>query len=111
MREKDGVRWYGRDHNHRENEANCIEEIWGDKGWTQHQCSRRRGHGSDGLYCKQHDPDRIKKKREAENKEYELKQAARMRNENRRKLERDFCKPFTSAELEAGINAREELEA
>jgi hypothetical protein len=30
----------------------CIEEVWS-PGYPQ-QCSRKRGHGPDGLHCKQH---------------------------------------------------------
>jgi len=34
----------------------CIEEVWPSRacGLIPHQCSRKRGHGPDGLYCKQH---------------------------------------------------------
>jgi hypothetical protein len=34
-----------------EDPTRCIEEV---DGWIPHQCSRKRGHGPDGLYCKQH---------------------------------------------------------
>ncbi len=37
-----------------EDPERCIEEIWGHVGWIPHQCSRKRGHGPDGLHCKQH---------------------------------------------------------
>lgn len=39
-----------------ENPIQCIKEVWpsGSYGWVPHQCSRKRGHGPDGLYCKQH---------------------------------------------------------
>jgi hypothetical protein len=32
----------------------CIEEVWPSGGFLPHQCSRKRGHGPDGLYCGQH---------------------------------------------------------
>ena len=35
-----------------EDKTRCIEEVWGK--WLPHQCQRKRGHGLDGLYCKQH---------------------------------------------------------
>ena len=39
--------WYPHPH--------CTEEVWQrENAWYPHQCSRRRGHGPDGLYCKQH---------------------------------------------------------
>jgi hypothetical protein len=37
-----------------EDPERCIEEIWGHVGWVPRQCSRKRGHGPDGLYCRQH---------------------------------------------------------
>jgi len=37
-----------------EDETRCIEEVWTYEGWHSHQCNRKRGHGPDGLYCKQH---------------------------------------------------------
>ena len=33
-------------------ETRCIEQVWSD--FRQHQCYKKRGHGRDGLYCKQH---------------------------------------------------------
>lgn len=30
----------------------CIQHVWGK--YRDRQCSRERGHGPDGLYCKQH---------------------------------------------------------
>jgi hypothetical protein len=38
-----------------EDPTRCIEEVWPTDGlWISYQCSRKRGHGPDGLYCKQH---------------------------------------------------------
>ena len=40
-----------------ENETNCVEEVLRPErmyfGYSW-QCSRKRGHGKNGLYCKQH---------------------------------------------------------
>lgn len=36
-----------------EDPARCVEEVRG-SGWHQVQCSRRRGHGPQGRYCRQH---------------------------------------------------------
>lgn len=44
--------WAGDPSGSAENQKNCIEEVWRD--WHSHQCTRARGHGKDGLYCKQH---------------------------------------------------------
>jgi len=110
MKIVDGVRYYGRSYALRkEDENNCINEIWETGGWGQYQCSRKRGHGPDGLYCKQHDPDRIKIKQEAEDKEYERRRKVKEDANTRRLLEREFCEPFTDNELSAGIRERKEL--
>ncbi len=46
----------------REDVIRCIEEVSEPPSyWHSHQCTRKRGHGKDGLYCKQHakqHPDR-----------------------------------------------------
>ena len=45
--------WAGNPKGVPEDETRCIESIWGmwDMG---RQCLRKRGHGPEGLYCKQH---------------------------------------------------------
>lgn len=35
-------------------EGGCVIGLW--HGWSNRQCSRKNGHGPDGLFCKQHDP-------------------------------------------------------
>jgi len=35
-------------------EGLCAYEVWDRDRWGSHQCSRKNGHGPDGLYCKQH---------------------------------------------------------
>lgn len=49
-------RWGGNPDGHPEDPARCIEEVWPSnaRGWVPRQCTRKRGHGLDGLYCKQH---------------------------------------------------------
>lgn len=37
-----------------EDPERCIETVWHEIGWMLLQCSRKRGYGKDGLYCKQH---------------------------------------------------------
>lgn len=38
-----------------EKKDQCVEEVWnGPRGMTANQCSRKRGHGPNGEYCKQH---------------------------------------------------------
>ena len=49
--------WAGNPKGNPENKENCIEEVYG-LDWYSHQCTRKRGHGKDGLYCKQHTKQR-----------------------------------------------------
>ena len=37
-----------------EDETRCIVPILQESGFSPMQCSRKRGHGIDDLYCKQH---------------------------------------------------------
>ena len=51
----DGQRRYGNFPTVPENPTCCVEELGRiNKDWGTYQCSRKRGHGPDGLYCKQH---------------------------------------------------------
>ena len=59
----------------------CAEGVSTGDGWGYFQCSRKRGHGPEQAYCKQHDPDAVKAKREARRAkwraEYDAKDKAR----------------------------------
>ena len=46
--------WAGNPKGIKEDIIRCIKEVAGFPGWHLYQCSRKRGHGKDGLYCKQH---------------------------------------------------------
>ena len=52
----DGTRvygqWPGNPKGEREDKLRCVESVA--TGFIYLQCSRKRGHGKDGLYCKQH---------------------------------------------------------
>jgi hypothetical protein len=43
-----------------------------------HQCSRKRGFGPDGLYCKQHDPAAEKERRQTSAERWGKEQRKRM---------------------------------
>jgi hypothetical protein len=58
---KDGKRrygaWAGRPQGTAEDLTCCVVSVHdGSRGSVGRQCNRKRGHGPDGLYCKQHDP-------------------------------------------------------
>jgi hypothetical protein len=37
-----------------EDKTRCVEEVVDFSGWHFYQCSRKRGYGLNGEYCKQH---------------------------------------------------------
>lgn len=57
-KEKDGFRrygaWAGYPNGYRENMDFCAEQIPERHGYRFFQCGRKRGHGPNGEYCKQH---------------------------------------------------------
>jgi hypothetical protein len=59
--------WAGFPAGHKPNFALCCEEVSDNSTrWPRyHQCSKKRGHGPDGAYCKQHDPEVVKARRAA----------------------------------------------
>lgn len=88
---KDGMRrynrWAGNPGGHREDTSRCIVEVTPNTmGGFAHaqQCSRARGHGPDGLYCRQHDPDAVAARADASRKAYEAKWHARGAPERQR---------------------------
>lgn len=46
--------WGGNPKGDPENVTCCVATVTTDGRWIGQQCSRPRGHGKDGLYCKQH---------------------------------------------------------
>ena len=49
--------WAGNPNGTLEDPEQCIKEVWPSNfggGWNSYQCQRKRGHGSNGEYCKQH---------------------------------------------------------
>lgn len=46
-----------------------------DRGAIPSQCARKRGHGPEGAYCKQHDPDAVAARRMASMRKYNAEAA------------------------------------
>jgi len=46
--------WAGNPNGFPEDTAQCVAEVPSYSGWYTVQCSRKRGFGSNGGYCKQH---------------------------------------------------------
>lgn len=53
MTERRYGRWAGNPEGLPEIKTDCIESV-NPSGFIPQQCSRKRGFGKDGLYCKQH---------------------------------------------------------
>lgn len=48
-------KWGGNPKGHKEDQGCCVAEVgMGDRWPIGRQCARKRGHGPDALYCKQH---------------------------------------------------------
>ena len=50
-------RWSGNPKGYPERVTDCVVAVGGGSAWgpaNERQCSRKRGHGPDGLYCKAH---------------------------------------------------------
>jgi hypothetical protein len=63
--------WAGYPQGNPPNYGLCCERIFGALGSPGgHQCNRKRGHGPDGAYCKQHDPEAVKARRIAASARY-----------------------------------------
>jgi hypothetical protein len=45
--------WAGNERGKAEDKTKCVEIVFGDS-WIPYQCTRKRGYGPDGEYCKQH---------------------------------------------------------
>lgn len=47
--------WSGNPKGVPEDKTKCIQVVWEKgRGALNYQCTRKRGHGPDSLYCKQH---------------------------------------------------------
>lgn len=75
--EADGLRRYGGHWGkRREDTTRCITAIWNSRWRHNEQCKRPRGHGPDGLHCKQHDPAAQKASAEARTRRWAEKSAS-----------------------------------
>lgn len=60
-------RWAGNPKGVSEDVGQCVEEVYPgeNQGWVPRQCSRKRGYGPEGLYCKQHGEKATRRERYA----------------------------------------------
>jgi hypothetical protein len=57
--------------------SRCAASVHDRDGFGIYQCRRKNGHGPEGAWCKQHDPEAIKKRRDAETAKWRAEWAAR----------------------------------
>ena len=66
----------------------CAAGVSGHGGWRTYQCSRKRGHGPEQAYCKQHDPVARKEKQDARWTEYKARMDAQQAERNAKNAHR-----------------------
>lgn len=47
-------KWAGNPKGQEQDPVRCVVEVWQANDCKSRQCKRRRGHGQNGLFCKQH---------------------------------------------------------
>lgn len=72
-------RWAGNSQGHEPDFARCCESLMDKYHPGGYQCTRKRGHGPDGAYCKQHAPEAVAARQEKSNLDYAVKLHARMK--------------------------------
>ena len=70
---------YGRYKNAPPDYAKCAAGVYTGVWSGSQQCSRKNGHGPHGAYCKQHDPEAAKRRREESYAKYRAESQARQR--------------------------------
>lgn len=79
--------WIGNPKGTKEDTSRCIASVF--SSYRFNQCSRKRGHGEGGLYCKQHDPVRIADKDAKQLAKWKIEWAA---SEKAFEKPKAFCK-------------------
>lgn len=64
--------WAGNERGAPPDYARCCQNVW--SGYHGSQCERKRGHGPDKAYCKQHDPDAVEERKRKKHAAWVYKQ-------------------------------------
>lgn len=103
--EKDGLRryncWAGNPGGIKENTSRCIEQVHGDGIARFHQCERKRGHGPDGLYCKQHNPEAVARRKAEQEAAWKRKSEIRFRPIRQLQAAKDALKEIAHGHYDA----------
>ena len=92
-------KWAGNSRGTPEDTTKCIKTIWGGPCSHGRQCSRKRGYGEGGLYCKQHDPENVEQKRVLEQEKYEAESKARQDKYDRRRFMSKLAEGIPTEEI------------
>ena len=114
---KDGLRrynkWAGNPNGTPEDTTCCITSVTPNErgGFAHsHQCNRKRGHGPEGLYCKQHDPAVVAIRQAAATERYQTKHNARMKPYTQRDAYRQALQLIADGHNDPCSVARKALE-
>lgn len=83
--------WAGNPAGRAEDPTKCIHALFDRYHPGGYQCTRKRGHGPEGLHCKQHDPVAVKAKSDAKWAAYNAKWDERKAGEAARELRSRFA--------------------
>lgn len=106
------MRTYGASWNQQpEDPTRCIERVH--SGWYFVQCTRKRGHGPTGEYCKQHSPESVAARAAVQTAKYEADKLGWEIKRQRAIIVDIACKIFkqeaTFEQLEVAVSKLEEL--
>jgi hypothetical protein len=62
--------WAGEPQGHAPNFSLCCEKVYHEHLRRFFQCSRKRGHGPDGEYCRTHNPQNVAARKKASSEKY-----------------------------------------
>lgn len=102
--------WAGNPNGTPEDTTRCIERVWKGRGQIPSQCQRKRRYGKDGLYCKQHDPERVEARRKVQDEKWQAELKTSKEKHRRKAACFNACENISTEALESGV-VREMLEA
>ena len=99
--------WAGNPQGREEDPTRCVESIYRDIG--SHggaQCSRPRGHGPNGEWCKQHDPIAVKAKKDVRHARWKAESDAKQARWEKAQKREKFLEACEAAikRISAGYN-------
>ena len=87
----------------------CVASVASNRnmGFISHQCRKKRGYGKEGLYCKQHDPERIAEKQRKKDEAYKKKWDKEEEQHCRIRLMAEYFDGISTEEIEKMVKEKE----